>query len=70
MPETPGHVVLDDEGVCNICKRRRELVSQRTDFASFDEEQRLNLLKKKVNRFRTEGPTTACAAFQGARTVS
>lgn len=48
MPETPGHVVLDDEGVCNICKRRRELVSQRTDFASSDEEQRLNLLKKKV----------------------
>ena len=67
MPETPGHVVLDDEGVCNICKRRCELVSQRTDFASSDEEQRLNLLKKKVNRFRTEGPSDCVCSVSGGK---
>ena len=67
MPEAPDHVVFDDEGVCDICRRRDALARQHGSFGKTDGEQKLNLLKKKVNRFRNDGPYDCVCSVSGGK---
>lgn len=67
MPCTPGHVTLDDEGVCNVCRRHSEIERQQGDFSSMGESQRLDLLKRKVDRLRTDGPYDCVCSVSGGK---
>jgi hypothetical protein len=67
MPEVAGHIDLDEEGLCPVCAKQDELVEKAEDFDSLTDDQRLSLLKKKVERFRSQGKYDCCVSLSGGK---
>ncbi|MBR3045586.1 MAG: phosphoadenosine phosphosulfate reductase family protein [Oscillospiraceae bacterium] len=67
MPETPGHVELDENGVCNLCRAFRQTEMQQETFESFSPEKKLAILQKKVDRYKNKGEYDCAVAVSGGK---
>lgn len=65
MPEVEGHVTLDENGICDVC-RARSGDGMHTPVVT-EQAERLDLLQKKVDRFRTDGPYDCACSVSGGK---
>ena len=67
MPETPGHVELDETGVCSLCRAFRQTEAQQETFEQFSPEKKLAILQKKVDRYKNKGEYDCVVAVSGGK---
>lgn len=65
LPEVNNHIELNCEGVCNICTKFKKVQETGSNLDNLSDEERLNLLKKKVARY-----TQGCGKYDCAVSVS
>lgn len=67
MPETPGHVEMDETGVCSLCRAFRQTEAQQETFEQFSPEKKLAILQKKVDRYKNKGEYDCVVAVSGGK---
>jgi len=66
MPETPGIIDLDENGICNICREKRE-EKQENLFDDFSADKKLAILQKKVNKFKKGNKYDCVCSVSGGK---
>ncbi len=66
LPECPGHIMLNSDKICNICLRH-EKVSQGPRFDQEEDPAKLEILRKKIVRMKTEGPYDCAVSISGGK---
>lgn len=61
LPETDGCISLNENGICQVCEKYRKLKNTGNKIDSLSEEERLNILRKKVEKFTGGGGKYDCA---------
>ncbi|MBQ6041587.1 MAG: phosphoadenosine phosphosulfate reductase family protein [Oscillospiraceae bacterium] len=61
LPETEGYIPLNENGLCPICTKHRQLEEKGGGIDGLSPEARLDLLKKKVARFTKDAGKYDCA---------
>ncbi|MGN0035470.1 MAG: phosphoadenosine phosphosulfate reductase family protein [Coriobacteriales bacterium] len=70
MPEVPGHLDLDEDGICPCCRQFEQTNSTKDACdGSRDSSSRRDeaMLRKKIDRFRTDGPYDCAVAVSGGK---
>lgn len=68
MPEQKNIIELDKNGICNICNRFIETnITTGESFDNLSDEQRLNILKKKVARLKTNSIYDCAVSVSGGK---
>lgn len=60
MPESPGHISFNAAGECSLCSQFREIAKDQQTFDCLSENVKINILRKKVERFK-KGDKYDCA---------
>ncbi len=69
MPESPGHITLDADGVCSLCRRRRTNPEHKPE-QSFDDlpaEKKRSILQKKVDKYKNRGQYDCAVSVSGGK---
>lgn len=67
MPECPGHIDLDENGICNLCRQKRDLPSRSESFDDFSPEKKLSILQRKVDKYKNKGQYDCAVAVSGGK---
>ncbi len=68
MPEVPGHIVLDEDGICQFCKQYSKTQTDVAQtFQDFDAEKKLSILKKKVSKYKNKGSYDCVVSVSGGK---
>lgn len=67
MPEYPGVIKFDDNGVCNLCNEFVKSENNDISFDSFTAEEKLKILQKKVDRYKNKGEYDCAVAVSGGK---
>ncbi|MDE6426704.1 MAG: phosphoadenosine phosphosulfate reductase family protein [Ruminococcus sp.] len=71
MPEVKGHLELDENGLCSLCREAEEIQkSEEKKFFNFDDkspEEKKAVFLKKIERFRTGGKYDCMVAVSGGK---
>lgn len=66
MPEVKGRIDLDSDGLCPICSQAGP-DSEDGGLDRLTEDQRMGLLRKKVERFKGDGKYDCCVSLSGGK---
>ena len=68
MPEVPGHIVIDEDGICQFCKQYSKTQTDVAQtFQDFDAEKKLSILKKKVSKYKNKGSYDCVVSVSGGK---
>lgn len=67
MPESEGHICFNDEGVCNVCLSYEKLDAVQETFDQLSDDKKLEMLKKKTERFKGKGEYDCAVAVSGGK---
>lgn len=62
MPETNGHIIIGEDGICNICKQKcfSKMKYNETDFDELTKNEKFSILQRKINRYRSKDGRYDC----------
>lgn len=62
MPETAGHIIIDEDGICNICKQKyfSKRKYNETEFDELTKNEKFSILQRKINRYRSKESRYDC----------
>lgn len=67
MPETRNRIILNQEGICNICAEYKKSTEQFIHFTDLDAQSRMKILKKKISRLKGVGDYDSAVALSGGK---
>ncbi len=67
MPACPGHIELDEEGVCSLCRQKESAKAISMNFDDFSAEKKLSILRKKVDKYKNKGKYDCAVAVSGGK---
>lgn len=67
MPEIKGHIELDSDGICNLCKKHKSVQTTSESFDNFSAEKKLAILQKKVDKYKGKGKYDCAVSVSGGK---
>ena len=67
MPEVKGHIELDENGVCNICREHKKAEVEQATFDALTADKKLAMLQKKVDRYKNKGEYDCAVSVSGGK---
>lgn len=67
LPEVPGHISLDEKGVCSICQKHSTKELDKIGFYSFDSEKKKTILVNKIRKRKGNGKYDCVVAVSGGK---
>lgn len=67
MPERKGHISLDEEGVCELCRSYSKIAEEQNTFEALSAKQKMSLLQKKVDKYKNKGEYDCVVSVSGGK---
>lgn len=67
MPETVGKVILDEEGICNICRENEKVQLEQSSFFDKSQEEKEEIFTKKINQYRSQEKYDCAVGISGGK---
>lgn len=67
MPESPGVIDFDENGICNLCREYEDVEKEACGFGDLSAKEKMDILKKKVSKFKNKGEYDCAVAVSGGK---